>query len=56
MFFFERYNNHLKSEHLIRELRPVLKLKINQLHELKSYPHQELEFLNTAAEEVVKCR
>jgi ariadne-1 len=39
MFYFERYNNHQKSERLIRELRPVVQQKINQLHELKNYPY-----------------
>ena len=28
IFFFERYNNHFRSERMVRELRPVIKLKI----------------------------
>lgn len=28
MFYFERYNNHARSEKLVRDLRPVIKYKI----------------------------
>lgn len=28
IFYFERYNNHFRSERLARELRPVIQLKI----------------------------
>ena len=56
IFYFERYNNHFRSEKLARELRPVVELKVKQLHELKHYPQIELEFLFTGVEEIIKCR
>lgn len=56
IFYFERYNNHFQSEKLARDLRPVMTLKIKQLHELKHYPQIELEFLYTGVEEIIKCR
>lgn len=56
MFYFERFNNHDKSEKHARELKPVIKAKIELLHELKNYPLSELEFLDEAINEVIKCR
>lgn len=56
MFYFERYNNHDKAEKLARQLRPVIKAKIQLLHEIKNYPPSELEFLEEAINEVIKCR
>jgi len=56
MFYFERYNNHDKAEKHARTLRPVIKAKINLLHDIKKYPLKELEFLEEAVNEVVKCR
>lgn len=35
IFYFERYDNHNKSEKLARELRPVINNKIEMLHKLK---------------------
>ena len=56
MFYFERFNNHDKAEKHARGLRPVIKTKIMLLHEIKSYPPAELEFLEEAIIEVIKCR
>ena len=48
MFYYERYANHDKSAKLGKELRPVIDKKISMLHELKSYPVNELKFLAEA--------
>ncbi len=56
MFYFERYNNHDKAEKHARSLRPVIKTKIVLLHDIKKYPLQELEFLEEAVNEVIRCR
>lgn len=56
MFYFERYNNHDKSEKHARTLKPVIKTKIELLHSLKKYPLAELEFLEEAINEVIRCR
>jgi ariadne-1 len=56
MFYFERFNNHDKAEKHGRNLRPVIKAKINLLHDIKKYPLKELEFLEEAINEVVRCR
>ena len=56
MFYFERFNNHDKAEKHARTLKPVIKAKINLLHDIKKYPLQELEFLEEAIIEVIKCR
>ncbi len=56
MFYFERFNNHDKAEKHARNLRPVVKAKIGLLHEIKNYPPSELEFLDEAINEVIKCR
>jgi len=56
MFYFERYNNHDKAEKHARNLKPVIKAKIALLHEIKRYPPNELEFLEEAINEVIKCR
>ncbi len=56
MFYFERYNNHDKAEKHARTLRPVIKAKIVALHDIKKYPLMELEFLEEAVNEVIKCR
>jgi hypothetical protein len=42
MFYFERYDNHRKGEKHARNLMPNIENKIVQLHNLKSYPAQEL--------------
>ena len=56
MFYFERYINHEKAEKHARTLRPVIKTKILMLNDIKKYPMQELEFLEEAINEVIKCR
>lgn len=56
MFYFERYNSHDKSEKHARTLRPVIKAKIALLHDIKRYPPSELEFLDEAINEVIRCR
>lgn len=56
IFYFERYNNHDKAEKHARTLRPVIKTKIDMLHNHKKYPMQELEFLEEAINEVIRCR
>jgi ariadne-1 len=56
MFYFERFNNHDKAEKHARTLRPVIKAKIMMLHDVKKYPMNELEFLEEAVSEVVRCR
>lgn len=38
LFYFDRYNNHQKSEKHALELIPVMKLKMKQLHDHKKYP------------------
>ena len=56
MFYFERYNNHDKAEKHARTLSPVIKTKIELLHDIKKYPLNELEFLVEAINEVIRCR
>lgn len=56
MFFFERYNNHDKAERHARSLKPIIKSKIVLLHDIKKYPLNELEFLEEAINEVIRCR
>lgn len=56
MFYFERYNNHDKSEKHARSLKQVIKQKIHMLNSIKKYPVQELEFLNEAINEIIRCR
>ncbi len=56
MFYFERYNNHDKAEKHARNLRPVIRAKIQLLNQIKNYPPSELEFLDEAINEVIKCR
>ena len=56
IFFFTRFENHAKSEKMIRSLRPVIMNKTKLLHDIKHYPMSELEFLCTAIEEIARCR
>lgn len=56
MFYFERFNNHDKAEKHARTLRPVIKSKIMLLNSIKKYPLAELEFLEEAINEVIRCR
>jgi len=48
MFYFERYNNHSKSQKHAEQLVPVISNKVKLLHTLKQYPFIELDFLTTA--------
>ena len=56
MFYFERFQNHEKSERQAREMKPKLSKMIDRLHDIKQYPLQELEFIIEACEEVIRCR
>jgi len=56
MFYFERFNNHNKAEKHAVGLMPVIQNKINLLHDVKKYPVGELNFLEEAITEVIKCR
>lgn len=56
MFYYERFANHDKAEKHARSLLPVIKQKIEMLAQIKNYPYQELQFLNNATLEVVRCR
>jgi len=56
MFYFERFNNHERSEKHANELRPSLISKIELLHEIKGYPSSELEFLLETLQEIIMCR
>jgi hypothetical protein len=42
MFYFERFNNHDKAEKHARTLKPVIRAKIQLLHDIKKYPVAEL--------------
>ena len=55
LYYFERYNNHEKSEKLARDLKTIVHYKIEQLVKIKHYPAQELEFLNIGVSEVINC-
>ena len=56
IFFFTRYENHAKSEKMIKALKSVIMNKIKLLHDIKHYPLSELDFLGTAADEIASCR
>lgn len=56
MFFYERYNNHLKAGNHAQEMEPKIKILIEKLNNEKNYPIAELDFLNEALTEVVRCR
>lgn len=56
MFFYEHYNNHMKAGEHAKEMEPKIAVLIDKLITEKSYPIAELTFLNTALEEVIKCR
>ena len=56
IFYFERFNNHEKAEKHARQLKPVIKTKIELLHDIKKYPMNEIEFLDEAINEVIRCR
>ena len=54
MFFYERYNNHMKAGDHAREMEPKIKLLIEKLNSEKSYPVAELTFLEEALEQVIR--
>lgn len=56
MFYFERYDGHRKAEKHARNLMPNIDHKIKMLHDLKSYPAQELKFLTEACLIVQQAR
>ena len=56
MFYFERFINHEKAQKHAKTLKPVVQSKILLLHQIKKYPIQELDFLEEAINEIVKCR
>jgi len=56
MFYFERYNNHLKAQKLAKQQLPEAEHKMQLLHDVKHYPIGELEFLREGAEQVIECR
>ena len=56
MFFFERYQNHMKAGEHAKEMSPKIKILIDKLIGEKSYPVAELTFLETALDIVIKCR
>ena len=56
MFFYERYNNHMKAGDHAREMEPKIKLLIEKLNSEKSYPVAELTFLEEALEQVIRWR
>ena len=55
MWYFERYQNHNKAENHARKLLPELERKCLILHETKSYPPAELEFITEACKEAIRC-
>jgi ariadne-1 len=56
MFYFERFNNHAKSEKHAKALKTTIIKYIERLHGEKHYPLSEVEFLQEALDEVIKCR
>jgi ariadne-1 len=56
MFFYERYNNHIKSGRHALEMEPRIDLLIEKLNQEKFYPIAELNFLKEALIEVIRCR
>lgn len=56
MFYFERFINHEKAQKHAKTLKPVIQQKIQLLNQIKKYPVQELEFLEEAIHEIIRCR
>jgi ariadne-1 len=56
MFHYERYRNHQKSRDLCIKQKDKIAKNITLLHDIKSYPSSELQFLEEAANIVIKCR
>lgn len=38
IFYFERFDNHRKSQEMIKKLKPVIVMKIRMLHDIKNFP------------------
>ena len=56
MFFYERFNNHLKAEKHAKEMEPKINILVGKLNVEKLYPISELDFLYEALKEVIKWR
>lgn len=56
MFFYERYNNHMKAGEHAKEMEPKIRILVEKLNQEKSYPIAELGFLQEALQEVIRCR
>jgi ariadne-1 len=56
MFFYQRYNNHMKAYKLALEMEPSINSLVNKLNKNKHYPIEELDFLKEALTEVIHCR
>lgn len=54
MFFYERFNNHLKAEKHAKEMEPKINILVEKLNVEKLYPISELDFLHEALKEVIK--
>ena len=53
---FERYMSNERNEKAARKMLDDMDLRKEQLHEIKQYPANEVEFLTDATNEVVRCR
>ena len=56
MWHYERYANHENAAKLAVKQMPVMKGKMQMLHDVKSYPPAELEFIELGCQAVIKCR
>jgi len=56
MWYYERYANHDNARKIAIKQVPVVQGKMQMLHEVKSYPPVELEFIELGVRAVIKCR
>eukprot|EP00347_Sterkiella_histriomuscorum_P021929 403332278 len=56
IFYVKRFNSHYQAENHARQLKPVIRENTRLLHKIKKYSLDDLEFLNEAISEVIKCR
>jgi len=56
IFHYERYNNHGKSAKLCSKQIEKIRDQMQQLHEIKQYPQDELKFFEETSDIVIKCR
>jgi len=56
IFYFERYENHCKSQKMAEKIAPNIGQIIIDLHCDGKYPIEEVEFLREALNTVVNCR